>query len=161
MRWRVTSLVECADEPTAGLDERAFRSTWERLDEMRAELGLTILTTTHRPEEAERCDHIAILHHGRIVATGAPEALRRQVAKDVLVVTAEQPLLLKDKIEAELGISAIADGDTLFVESDAGHQLVPRLVEMFPPATLRAISLRRPSLGDVFLKLTGDVLGAP
>ena len=143
------------DEPTSGLDERAFRTTWDRLDMMRQELGLT----THRPEEAERCDQIFILNHGRIVASGAPHELRRRVAADVVVITAQQPDEVAARIHANLSIAALVDGDNVLVESDEGHRLLPRIVEMFPAGSFRAISLRRPSLGDVFLKVTGEALG--
>jgi ABC-2 type transport system ATP-binding protein len=147
------------DEPTSGLDERAFRKLWEQLDVMRNEYDLTILVTTHRPEEAERCDYIAILNEGEIVAEGVPDALRRRVAKDVIVVTTETPETVTNTVRTELGLAALSDGQRVFVESDEGHRVVPRLVELFPAGSLQAIELRRPSLGDVFLKVTGRTLG--
>ena len=147
------------DEPTSGLDERAFRATWDRLDLMRRELGLTILTTTHRPEEAERCDHIAVLHEGRIVAKGTPDELKRKVAKDIVIIQTEAPADIAAELETAFGLTALLDDGQVLVESDEGHTLVPRLVERFPAGSLQAISLRRPSLGDVFLKATGTGLG--
>jgi ABC-2 type transport system ATP-binding protein len=64
------------DEPTVGLDPNARRVVWERLDQLRAESGTTILVTTHLMEEAERhCDRLAIMDHGTLVAQGAPADL--------------------------------------------------------------------------------------
>ena len=67
------------DEPTSGLDAGAFRQTWEAVHALRREEGLTVLLTTHRPDEAEACDRLAVLAHGRVVASGTPEALRARV----------------------------------------------------------------------------------
>ena len=147
------------DEPTSGLDERAFRTLWERLDAMRKQYGLTILVTTHRPEEAERCDYIAVLNDGEIVAEGEPDALRRRVAQDAVVITTSTPNEVAERVSEEFGVPAISDGERVLVESDEGHRLIPRLVELFPAGSLQAIELRRPSLGDVFLKVTGRTLG--
>ena len=58
------------DEPTTGLDERFFREAWERIEQLRAQRGLTVLLTTHRAEEAERCDRVAVVDGGRVIARG-------------------------------------------------------------------------------------------
>ncbi len=65
------------DEPTAGLDPRARRSLWERIRHLRAASGLTVLLTTHYVEEAEPCDRVAVLDHGRLAALGTPAELKR------------------------------------------------------------------------------------
>jgi len=65
------------DEPTAGLDPRARRSLWERIGHLRAASGLTVLLTTHYVEEAEPCDRVAVLDHGRLAALGTPAELKR------------------------------------------------------------------------------------
>ena len=65
------------DEPTAGLDPRARRSLWDRIRGLRAASGLTVLLTTHYVEEAEPCDRVAVLDHGRLVALGTPAALKQ------------------------------------------------------------------------------------
>ena len=65
------------DEPTAGLDPRARRSLWERIRGLRAASGLTVLLTTHYVEEAEPCDRVAVLDHGRLAALGTPAELKR------------------------------------------------------------------------------------
>src|SRR5262249_3702116 len=68
------------DEPTVGLDPRARRSVWDRLTERRAELGMTVLLTTHEMEEADAlCDTVVLMHRGNVVAHGAPPELKAQV----------------------------------------------------------------------------------
>jgi ABC-2 type transport system ATP-binding protein len=146
------------DEPTVGLDADAFRRTWEAVERQRAEAGLTAVLTTHRPDEAERCDRLAVLAHGRLVAVDTPAALRAGVAGDVVVVEAEDAPVLAEEIARRLGVPAHARGGTVAVERERGHELVPRLVEAFPAGRLRSVSVRRPTLADAFLRLTGEPL---
>ncbi len=96
------------DEPTNGLDAAAFRQTWQTVHALRREDGLTVLLTTHRPDEAEECDRLAILAAGRVVASGTPEALRARVSGDVLTIDADDPELLAAEIRARFGRPAIA-----------------------------------------------------
>jgi ABC-2 type transport system ATP-binding protein len=65
------------DEPTAGLDPRARRALWELIQALRRSSGLTVFLTTHYVEEAEPCDRVAVLDHGRLVALGTPAELKR------------------------------------------------------------------------------------
>jgi ABC-2 type transport system ATP-binding protein len=155
------------DEPTAGLDEHAFRSVWERLDELRRTRGLAVMVTTHRPEEAERCDRLAILDGGKIVAEGTPEELKQRVSGDLVIVEADDPIGLAAELGERLGLearvqTALAEGmapGTVIIEKERGHELIPRLIEALPAGRLKSVSLRRPGLADVFLKLTGRSLG--
>src|SRR5207249_3832329 len=75
------------------------------LAELRAADGITIVLTTHDMEEAERCDRVAILDRGRLVALGAPEALRAQVGGDVLVVAGPDPARLAERVRARFGLA--------------------------------------------------------
>jgi ABC-2 type transport system ATP-binding protein len=71
------------DEPTVGLDPRARFAVWDTLRELRAEFGSTVLLTTHDMEEADvLCEHVAIMHLGRLVALGAPSELKAQIGPD-------------------------------------------------------------------------------
>lgn len=143
------------DEPTTGLDEGAFRRTWELLLELRRDRGLTLLLTTHRPEEAERCDRIAILDRGRIVACDTLDRLRATVRGDALVLEAERPAEVAAALSAELGLAAHVLGGKVVLEQDRGHEWIPRIVEALPAGVLRSVSLRRAGLGEVFLEMTG------
>ena len=146
------------DEPTTGLDAAAFRAAWDALAALRREDEVTVIVATHRPDEAARCDRLAVLSHGRMVACDTPEALRARVPGDVVVVEADQPETLAAEIAARLGLPARAREDGVHVERERGHELVPRIVEAFPPGRLRSVSLRRPTLADAYLALAGEAL---
>jgi len=146
------------DEPTAGLDEGAYRATWEHLLELRRERGLTLLLTTHRPEEAERCDRLAILDGGRIVACDTPDGLRARVGGDVLVLESNEPAEVVAVVRERFGLEArVLDGKVV-LERPRGHELLPRIVESLPEGMLRSASLHKPGLGEAFLELTGHWL---
>jgi ABC-2 type transport system ATP-binding protein len=146
------------DEPTVGLDAAAFRAFWEQVEALRRAEGTTVVLTTHRPDEAERCDRLAVLAGGRIVACTTPEALRARVAGDVLVVEADGPEEVARTLAERLGVAARVRPEGVVIEREAGHALVPRIVEVFPPGRLRSVSLRRPTLADAYLAVTGEKL---
>jgi len=147
------------DEPTNGLDAAAFRRTWAEIEARRRERGLTAVLTTHRPDEAERCDRLAVLWRGRVVAVATPAALRSAVSGDVVVVEADGGEALAAEISARLGVEARPVPGGAAVTRDRGHELVPRLVEAFPAGRFRSVAVRRPTLADAFLRLTGEDLG--
>ena len=148
------------DEPTQGLDEASFRSFWAHLKALREAEGLTVLLTTHRPEEAELCDRLAVLDGGRLVACDTPAALAARVGGDILTLEAAEPEVLVAELRERLGLEARVVEGRVQVEVEQGHALVPRLVEALPAGRLASISLRRPTLADVFLQMTGRALGA-
>jgi ABC-2 type transport system ATP-binding protein len=148
------------DEPTTGLDAASFRAFWEEIEARRREQGMTVVLATHRPEEAERCDRLLVLAEGRVVADETPQALRARVRGDVVVVEAFDPEAVAKQIEERLGLPARLRPDGVHVEHEAGHTLVPRIVEAFPAGRLRAVSIRRPTLADAYLSLTGASLDA-
>jgi len=146
------------DEPTTGLDAAAFARTWETVEALRRQEGLTVLLTTHRPEEAERCDRLAVLAHGTILTCETPAELVSRIAGDVLEVEAADPAGLAADVAARLGLRSRVTARGITVERERGHELVPRLVEAFPPGRLRSVSVRRPTLADAFVDLTGGSL---
>ncbi|HZS39113.1 MAG TPA: ABC transporter ATP-binding protein [Polyangia bacterium] len=151
------------DEPSRGIDQATQRRIWAQLIDLKQKRRLTILLTTHQPDEAEHCDRLAVLDAGRVIALGTPESLRQRVGGDVITVEAEAPEEVAAIFHAKLGLSPelarVIEG-RLVIESPEGHQLIPRLVEQLPAGRLRSVGLRRPTLGDVFVKLTGRGLGA-
>jgi ABC-2 type transport system ATP-binding protein len=147
------------DEPTQGLDEASFRTFWEHLKDLRSREGLTVLCTTHRADEAEACDRLAVLDAGKLVALDTPQVLARRVGGDILTLEAADPEALAQELRARLSLDAKVVDGRVQVERDEGHLLVPRVVEAFPAGRLRSVSLRRPTLADVFLQLTGKALG--
>ncbi len=146
------------DEPTAGLDEAAFRATWERLMAARRERGLTIIVATHRPEEAARCDRLAVIHGGRIARVATPAELQALVSRDVIALEGPEPEALRRALAERLGLDSLNHDGRVLVESEKGHEIIPRMVEALAGLRLDAVSLRRPTLADAFLKVTGHGL---
>jgi ABC-2 type transport system ATP-binding protein len=105
-------------------------------------------------DEAERCDRVAILHRGNLVALDVPAALKDQVGGDVVVVQTPEPDALRQKIRARFGCEpALVDGE-LRVERPRGHEFVRDLVDAFP-SDVTLVTYGKPTLEDVFIHLTG------
>jgi ABC-2 type transport system ATP-binding protein len=145
------------DEPTQGLDPQTRANVWDHLREIRATTGLTVFMTTHYMEEAEFCDRIAIIDHGTIVALGTPDELKAQVGGDIVVVSTADNARAAQEMEGKLGVKPVHDGDTLRVEVQDGAEFVPRLITALS-LPVNTVTVRRPSLDDVFLKLTGRAI---
>ncbi len=141
------------DEPSTGLDPAARQDLWDHLLALK-KAGATILTTTHLMDEGDRCDRVAILDQGKIVAMGTPEALKAEIGGDVITIETEDASGLRDEITKKFGVTPQAFGAQLRLERAAGHAFIPQLVEAFP-GRLRTVSLSRPSLEDAFLHHAG------
>jgi ABC-2 type transport system ATP-binding protein len=155
------------DEPSRGIDQATQRRIWTQLHEERARRRLTILLTTHQPDEAEHCDRLAVLDHGRVIATDTPDALRARVGGDVITIEADAPEAVATELNARVGgelrerrasDARVVDGRVM-IEAPRAHELIPRLVESLPAGRLRSVAMRRPTLADVFVHLTGRGLG--
>jgi ABC-2 type transport system ATP-binding protein len=142
------------DEPSTGLDPGARRDFGQQLRALRDRGGVTIVLTTHYMEEAERADRVAVLHDGALVALGTPDDLKKSVGGDVVVVHAEAPQALGEKIRDRFGLEAQVVEDTLRLERARGHELVREIVEAFP-GEVRSVTFGRPTLEDVFVHVTG------
>ena len=143
------------DEPGRGVDPEALRRIWDEIEALRARRGLSVIVTTHQPEEAERCGTVAVLDAGRIVAAGTPDDLRARVSGDVVRVEADAPDEIAAVLGSRLGLAARIVGGQVFIEAPRGHELVPRVVELFPAGRLRSVATARPTLADVFARVTG------
>jgi ABC-2 type transport system ATP-binding protein len=148
------------DEPTTGLDPRARREFLAHLRELRDAEGITAVLTTHDMDEAERCDRVAVLDRGRLVALGTPDALKARVGGDVLVVQANAPETLRDRVRTRFGLEGRLVDGTLRLERARGHELVRELIDAFPDE-IRAVTYGKPTLEDVFVGLTGHRLADP
>lgn len=145
------------DEPTTGLDIAVSRRIWSKLLELKRESRTALLLTTHDPEEAALCDRIAVLDRGRIIAEGTPSQLAARVGGDVVSIETDEAEPVLADLNTRFGIDArLVEGKVVF-EQPGAHELVPRIVEALP-GRLRSISMRPPTLGDVFVKLTGRSL---
>ncbi len=145
--------VVLLDEPSTGLDPAARQDLWEHLMKLKSE-GATILTTTHLMDEGDRCDRVAILDQGKIVALGTPAALKAEIGGDVITIETDDASGLRDEITKKFGVTPQAFGGQLRLERASGHAFIPQLVEAFP-GRLRTVSLSRPSLEDAFLHHAG------
>jgi len=142
------------DEPTLGLDPQTRTRIWEYVLELRQREGTTIFLTTHYMDEAEKADRIAIIDHGRLVAIDTPEGLKKLVGKDIIFVKTEDNDRAAEEIRLRYQIDARLDSDGLTFEITNGEEFLPAFIREFGTKIL-SVSLRRPSLDDVFLKLTG------
>lgn len=147
------------DEPSTGLDPGARRDLTALLRDLAAG-GTGVLLTTHLFDEADAANRIGILDRGRLVALGAPAALKAEVGGDVVTVEAREdggaPALARE-IETRFGAEAgkvASVGNTVRVERREAHRFVPALVEAFP-GRFRSLTLGAPSLEDVFIDRTG------
>ncbi|MFQ5877683.1 MAG: ATP-binding cassette domain-containing protein [Acidobacteriota bacterium] len=142
------------DEPSTGLDPGARSDLWDHLTQLRSRHGVTVLLTTHLMEEAERCDRLAILNRGEIVASGTPHELKASIGGDVIVVSTPAPDALRQDLEGLFGLSSSVVDGTVRLERDRGHEWIPRIVEAFGER-IESIHLGRPTLLDVFIRSTG------
>ena len=142
------------DEPTTGLDPGARRDLWQYLHQLRTQENVSVIVTTHLMEEAERCDRLAILNAGQVVALGTPSELRSQIGGDVILLEAENPESLAARIEQKFHAGATVLDGKVRMERKEGHRFVPDLVEAFP-GEIQSISVSKPTLEDVFIDRTG------
>jgi ABC-2 type transport system ATP-binding protein len=142
------------DEPSTGLDPRVRRELSDYLERLRDEDDMTILLTTHLMEEADRCDRLAILDRGQLVALSTPRELKEQIGGDVISMETRQPQPLTEQISKRFGIEARVLDGSVRVERANGHKFITELVEAFP-GQIDAISIHKPTLEDVFIHRTG------
>lgn len=145
------------DEPTVGLDPQTRSSIWGYIAELRKAEDITIFMTTHYMDEAEFCDRIAIMDHGRIIALDTPEALKASVGEDRVQIRTDDDSAAIIALDQQFGIdAAMAEGSVTFRVA-RGEQFVPRLFGEFPLA-IRSVNVARPSLDDVFMSYTGSTI---
>jgi ABC-2 type transport system ATP-binding protein len=150
-------VVLLMDEASTGLDPGARRELWQYIEELRSTEGVTILLTTHILGEADRCDRLALLHQGRMVAEGTPAQLRARIGGDVVVLETEDADALGRQIETRFGLKPSVMAGVLRVEIANGHRFITEVVEAFPGA-IQSVGLHKPTLEDVFIRETGALI---
>jgi ABC-2 type transport system ATP-binding protein len=146
------------DEPTVGLDPQTRRSVWERLAAIAATHERTVFVTTHYMDEAERCDDVAIVDHGKLVARGSPAELIARAGGERLVLRVEDAEKTT-KAALSLGWRVATDADRLVVEGERPEAMLARLAR---EVVLLEASIVRPTLEDAFVALTGrNIRDAP
>jgi ABC-2 type transport system ATP-binding protein len=148
------------DEPTTGLDPGARRDLWQYLQILRDQERVSVIVTTHLMEEAERCDRLAILNEGKLVALGTPTELKHEIGGDVILldVTGNAESLAQ-RISTRFNVDATVMGNQsrahqVRIEMENGHRFITGLVEAFP-GEIQAVRVSKPSLEDVFIHRTG------
>jgi ABC-2 type transport system ATP-binding protein len=143
------------DEPTTGLDPGARRDLWQYLALLRDEEHVSVLVTTHLMEEAERCDRLAIMNEGNLVALGTPAELKSEIGGDVVTLDATHDAgVLAERIRARFHVDTTVLENQIRMERQGAHRFVTEVVEAFP-GEIEAISVSKPALEDVFIRRTG------
>jgi len=142
------------DEPTLGLDPQTRRHIWDYIHDLRKRENLAIFMTTHYMDEAENCDRIAIIDYGRTVALDTLEKLKDGVGGDVISVKTEDNEEAMRLLEGQYKLKPDIENGIISFTVPHGEEFLPKFVSGFP-LRLLSIGLRRPTLEDVFLKLTG------
>lgn len=146
------------DEPTLGLDAQTRRKIWDYIIEMKEREDVTIILTTHYIEEADKlCDRVAIIDKGKIIALDDPENLKKMVGEDVVSLTVNDPERLIDELALEEIRKIVRIDDRLELSVVKGEIMIPRMVEIAQKVgvEVKSVSLRKPTLEDVFIHLTG------
>jgi ABC-2 type transport system ATP-binding protein len=154
------------DEPTLGLDAQARRRVWSSIRELNRDRGTTIILTTHYMEEADHlCRRVAIVDRGRLVALDAPERLKSTLGGDVVTLETEGDIeRLLGALREPSWIGAVAHhGGQLTLTVEHGDRRIPEIVSMAREAgaSIVSVNLRKPSLEDVFIHLTGRPIREP
>jgi ABC-2 type transport system ATP-binding protein len=142
------------DEPTIGLDPQARARLWSHLGEVREREATTLFLTTHYLEEAERCDRIAIIDDGRIVAQGTPAELKSVLGADRVELRTGDDAAAAATLRTRFGVEAVIGPRGVRLDADDGARLVPRLCAGLD-VPVHEVTVTRPSLDDVFLHHTG------
>jgi ABC-2 type transport system ATP-binding protein len=142
------------DEPTLGLDPQTRHRIWGYVLDLRRREGLTIFLTTHYMDEAENCDRIAIIDQGEIVALDRPDVLKDSLGGDLVTLRTENGAAALEEISTRYGLTGSVEDDTVSFSVPRAEEFLPELMRNFPLRVLAA-GVRRPTLDDVFLALTG------
>jgi ABC-2 type transport system ATP-binding protein len=150
------------DEPSTGLDPQSRANLWQHIRVLRAEHGTTLFLTTHYLDEADAlCDRVFVIDKGRIVANGTPDELKRTVSGDLVVVGADDPMTVAALAGRLPGSTELAaDGSVVRFRVPQGASVLPTLLRELDSdgVAMTSVEVRRPSLDDVFLTLTGRTL---
>jgi len=155
------------DEPTTGLDPQARAELWSEIGRLAVDEGVTVLLTTHYLEEADRlASQLAIVDHGRVVATGSPEQLKSSLRGDTITVElTDEPveMIVTDALSRVAGITGIGiDGRTVRARAESGSAALPAVLAALDTAgvPVGSATVARPSLDDVYLRHAGRAFRA-
>jgi ABC-2 type transport system ATP-binding protein len=142
------------DEPTLGLDPQGRENLWTYIRGLPAERGITVFMTTHYMDEAEVCHNIAIIDNGKIIVQGTPDELKAGVGGDVIYLKSKDNVRSVNELKSRLGLNAEIKGEEIFFSVGNAESCIPEIIRSIGGDVV-SVRLRRPTLHDVFLKLTG------
>jgi len=142
------------DEPSTGLDPGARKDLWEMITTLNQDEKITFVVTTHLMDEAEHCHKVGILDQGNLLTYGPPSELKSDVGGELIEIQAADPGAVRDMLEQDYDIHANILDDALYFEQSDGHNLIPELMEVLH-GHIQGISVRKPTLDDVFVYFTG------
>ena len=145
------------DEPTLGLDPQTRRRIWDYILDLREREQLTIFLTTHYMDEAEHCERIGIIDNGEIVALDTPNRLKDGVGGDLITLKTEDNAAAERELNEQYQVTPRIEDGTVQLTVPRGDEFLPNLLRSFSQRIV-SIGLRRPTLDDVFLKLTGHTI---
>jgi len=151
------------DEPTLGLDAQTRRHIWAYIRELNMSEGMTILLTTHYMEEADQlCERVAIIDHGKIVAVDTPQELKSTIGADTIILKVRDgdESLLEALSSFSWVVSSEASDGQLVLQVDDAQSRIPQVIieACMNRATVTSVSVREPTLEDVFLRFTGRAM---
>ncbi|WP_432752073.1 ATP-binding cassette domain-containing protein [Streptomyces sp. JL2001] len=153
------------DEPTTGLDPHARAQVWEHLRALRDQHGSTLFVTTHYLEEAENCDRLGIIDHGRLVAQGTPLALKAAIGDDRVALRTSDDAAARRVVgrTAPPGLAVTLDTEGVSLRVPDGSAWIPRLCAALEThgIAVHAASATPPTLDDVFFHHTGRSIHTP
>jgi len=145
------------DEPTIGLDPQTRNHIWNYIHNLKKSEEITIFMTTHYMDEAENCDRIAIIDTGKIIALDTPNNLKKKIGGDIISITTQNNAASKLILEREFGFEVLEENSTLIFEVKDGDRFLPKLFKN-TSLGISSVTVRRPTLDDVFLTLTGRTI---
>ena len=142
------------DEPSTGLDISVRNQLSQHLKELATQENIPVLLTTHLLDEAEGCNRVGILDKGRLVAIGTPDQLKSEISGDVVIIESETCETLRNAIQDRYDVHVVAADNNLRIETANAHEFVREVVTAYPKM-IKAARFGKPTLADVFIKMTG------
>ena len=150
------------DEPTLGLDSQTRQAIWAYIKKMNKDEETTIFLTTHYMDEADNlCDRVGIIDHGKLLILDSTENLKNSIGNDVITLSSSDNNKLLNRLKSEYWIKNTKQYDTnLSLGVKKGEEKIPNIIEIAQSLTvkIKSISVRKPTLDDVFLSYTGRTI---
>ncbi len=145
------------DEPSSGLDLAARKQLWADLKDLHDRENLTIVMATHDMDEAELCDRLAFMVDGRCLTNDRKETLKQSLGEEVLYLEVDEPETFERDFQSQFSKPVERMNGRILIEMNNSASFIPKVVERFP-GRIQSVTLRQPTLGDVFFKTTGASL---